>query len=184
MNNPALKALYVSNGIFVFAGAMLVPLYAIFAENIGATILSISALTSVLLIAKVATVIFLQRFGDGFAEKEYLLVAGFIVRAVGWIGLLFFQTIPALFVAQIILGFGDGLGSPSFRALFATHLDRGKEVKRYSEWELILAAGGSVGALAGGYIVTNYSFETLFVVMSALATVSAIIILTKPRSLL
>lgn len=184
MNNPALKALYISNGIFVFAGAMLVPLYAIFAENIGATILTISALTSVLLIAKVVTVVFLQKFGDGFAEKEYLLVAGFIVRAIGWIGLLFFQTIPTLFAVQIILGFGDGIGSPSFRALFATHLDQGKEVKRYSEWELILAAGGSAGALTGGYLVTNYSFNILFAVMSVLAVFSAIIILVKPRSLL
>jgi len=184
MNNPALKALYISNGIFVFAGAMLVPLYAIFAENIGASIFTISTLASVLLVAKVVTVIFLQKFGDAIAEKEYLLIAGFVVRAIGWIGLLFFQTIPMLFVIQIILGFGDGVGSPSFRALFATHLDNGKEVKRYSEWELILAAGGSIGALAGGYIVTNYSFEILFVVMSVLAIISSIVVLTKPRSLL
>lgn len=184
MNNPALKALYISNGIFVFAGAMLVPLYAIFAEDIGATIFIISALTSVLLIAKVVTVFFLQKFGDGFAEKEYLLIGGFVVRAIGWIGLLFFQTIPALFVMQVILGFGDGVGSPSFRALFATHLDSGKEVRRYSEWELILATGGSIGALTGGYIVTNFGFETLFVLMSGLAVISAIVILLKPRSLL
>ena len=184
MNNLALRALYVSNGTFVFAGAMLVPLYAIFAEELWATIFIISALTTVLLIAKVVTVLFLQKFGDGFAEKVYLLIAGFVVRVIGWLGLLFFQSIPALFVMQVILGFGDGVGSPSFRALFATHLDKGKEVRRYSEWELVLATGGSIGALTGGYIVTNFGFETLFVLMSGLASVSTVVVLLKPCSLL
>ena len=184
MNVNALKILYVSNGVFVFAGAMLVPLYALFAESVGADMLTISVLAATMLISKVLATISIRWLGDSVAETEYLLILGFLLRALGWLVLLFFPIVFGLFVAQIIIGFGDGVGSPTFRAIFATHLDSGTEVRRYSEWELILATAGAVGAIVGGYIVTMFGFSTLLVFMSALALVSIVTVLLQSRTLL
>lgn len=183
MNN-ALKILYASNGLFVFAGSMLVPLYALFAESVGASIFIVSALAATQLLSKLVTTIFLRFVGDEVKEKEYLLVMGFILRAFGWIGLIFFPILAGLFIVQIILGVGDGLGSPAFRAMFATHLDAGHEVKRYSDWELILGFAGATGALVGGYVVTTFGFPILFAAMSAIAIASALLVLAQPRRLL
>ena len=182
--NTALKVLYASNGLFVFAGSMLVPLYALFEESVGASIFIVSTLAATQLASKLVTTIFLRFVGDGIKEKEYLLIIGFILRAFGWVGLIFSPSLAGLFIVQIILGVGDGMGSPAFRAMFATHLDVGHEVKRYSDWELILGFAGATGALLGGYIVTMFGFLTLFALMSILAIISAVIVLVQPRKLL
>jgi len=184
MHNTALRVLYITNGLFVFAGAMLVPLYAIYAENIGATIFLISALATVLLVSKFFATLAIRTLGDTFAQTEYLLIAGMLLRAVSWILLIFIPTIPGLFIVQVIFGVGDGVGSPAFRALFARHLEASQGVRRYSEWELITAASGAIGALAGGYVVTVYGFPVLLAVMATIAIFTAIALLLQPRSLL
>ena len=184
MNNSALKILYLFNGIFVFAAAMLTPIYAIFAEDIGATIFQISLLAFVFLSAKVLFTFLVKKFGDSLVEKEYLLLAGFIFRAIAWLSLAFVGSLIPLFVIQVLLGVGEAFGNPSFNAIFAEHLDKGKHIEEYAEWGIINSIAAAVGTLIGGAVVTVFSFQILFLAMSVLAIVSFIGIYTQPRSLL
>jgi len=183
MNNAALQVLYISNGVFVFAGALLVPFYALFAENVGASLVTVGALSSVLFISKLFGLIVVRICGDKIIRKEWMVAIGFLLRASGWLGLVFLPTIPGLFMMQIVLGFGDGIGSPAFRALFAMHLDRGHEVFRYSNWEIILTAAAATSAMAGGFIISHFGFSALFISMSILAIAATILLLMQSRHL-
>ncbi|MFZ2882781.1 MAG: hypothetical protein WA019_06940, partial [Candidatus Moraniibacteriota bacterium] len=84
MKNNALKILFIYNGIFVFASGLLGPLYAIFVGTIDKNIISISISWSVFLLSTTLSMLFLRNYGDKVREKEYFLLAGFLIRALVW----------------------------------------------------------------------------------------------------
>ena len=184
VKNRALKAIYIYNGIFVFAGSLLGPLYAVYVGLIDRDILAISFTWTAFLLSTVAFTFIISRVGDGVREKEYLMIGGFAVRAVVWYLYIFVASIPQLILLQIFLGFGEALGTPSFKAIFAEHLDKGKQIKEYADWELVARTVTGGGTLAGGFVASKFGFPWLFASMSILAVVAFIGILFQPRKLL
>lgn len=184
MKNRALKTLYLYNGIFVFAGSLLGPLYAVYVGMIDRNILSISFTWAAFLLATLVFTYAISRFGDGIREKEYLLLGGFAVRAVAWYLYIFVATIPHLIFLQIFLGLGEALGTPAFQAIFAAHLDKGRQIKEYADWKLVSTGVTGGGTLAGGFIASEFGFPVLFASMSVFAVFAFIGVLFQPRKLL
>lgn len=163
---------------------MLAPIYAFFAEDIGASIFVVSALATVFLISKLIFSLVVRKFGDTFKEKEYLLILGYLIRSIAWFSLVFVDSIFILFVVQAILGLGEAVGSPAFNAIFAKHLDGGKQIKEYAEYGIVGTLSTAIGTITGGYIVTQFGFTPVFIIMGTLAIVSSFGIFFKPRDLL
>ncbi len=184
MKNNALKTLFIFNGIFVFAGALLGPMYAIFVESIDPSIFSVSISWSAFLLSTTIFMIIIRKYGDSVFEKEYLLLWGYLVRAVAWFSFPFISTIMVLIFLQILLGLGEALGTPSFDTIFAQHIDKGREIKEYAEWKLISNVGGAIAIIIGGFIVNYFGFNFLFFLMGFLALISFLGIFLKPRDLL
>lgn len=184
MGNRALKTLFIFNGIFVFAGSLLGPLYAVFVETFEKNILSVSLSWAAFLVSSTAFMIIMRKKADSILEKEYLLLAGYFVRAIVWLIFPSITTVFALIFLQIMLGLGEALGTPSFEAMFAKHLDNGKEIKNYTDWKLLSNILGAFGVLLGGVIVNWLGFNVLFYLMSFLSLISFVGILIKPRRLL
>ncbi len=182
--NNSLKILFIFNGIFVFAAMLLGPLYAVYVETIDANVLSISITWSVFLASATFFTLIVQRKGDTLKEKEYLLMAGFLIRGISWFLFIFAGNILHLIFIQILIGLGEALGSPSFDAIFAEHLDEGIQIKEYSTWKLIVNGSNAVAAIVGGLIVSFFGFTTLFAIMSILAITSFLGVLFQPRNVL
>ena len=180
MNNRALKLLFFCNGIFVLAGSLLGPLYAVYVEKLGKGILTISTSWAVFLFSTTIFMFIISRIGDGF-RKDYLLMAGFLLRAAIWFSFIFISSIPELIFLQILLGLGEALGTPAFEAVFAEHLDKDKPIEEYADWQLIQNIIMALGVLVGGFIVNGYGFKYLFFFMSFLAVVSFFGVLFKPK---
>ncbi len=184
MNNKSLKILFIYNGVFVFAGSLFGPLYAVYVGLLDKNILSVSLTWSVFLIATVIFTFIISRIGDRIKEKEYLLMAGFLVRALAWLLFIYATNIYHLIFLQILLGLGEAFGTPAFDAIFAEHLDSGKHVEEYSDWKLVLNVTTGVGTIIGGIIATKLGFQWLFIAMSILAIISFFGVLVQPRKLL
>lgn len=184
MKNSALKILFIYNGIFVFAAGLLGPLYALFVGTIDKNILSVSLSWSAFLISTTISMLLLRKFGDELKEKEYLLLAGFLFRALAWFAFPFISTISALILLQILLGIGEALGSPAFDAIFAEHLDDGFHIREYTDWKLIANIASAVAIIIGGIIIKYCGFSALFFSMGSLALISFFGVLLRPRNLL
>jgi len=184
VGNKALQTLYIFNGIFVLAAWALIPIYALFAEEIGANLFTVSVLAAVLFASRALFVLLVRFFGDDICEKEYMLLAGFLVRALAWAALIFADSVVWLFVIQIFMGFGHAVGTPAFSALFARHLDKGREIEEFADWQIVSQLMAGVGSFTGGVVVTYFGFDTLFMIMSVLAFISFFGVLLKPRDLL
>jgi MFS family permease len=184
MKNNALKSLFIYNGIFVMAAAMLGPLYAIYVVKFVDGVTAISISWAAFLVSTSIFTYLVSKKGNEIKEKEYLLLAGYIIRILSWIALIFVHNLWSLVMVQILLGLGESLGTPSFNALFADHLDKNKYIKEYSDWSLVANLTSAAGILAGGFIVSNFGFKALFILMAGLSLISFFGILFKPRKLL
>lgn len=184
MENKALQTLFLYNGIFVFAASLLGPLYAVFVETIDKSISSISLSWAAFLLSGTFFMLLVRKYGDRILETEYLLLAGFLVRAIAWFSFPFISTISMLILLQILLGLGEALGSPAYETLFAKHLDKNHNIEEYSDWKLIVNFSNAFAILLGGYIIEMYGFTPLFILMGGLALLSFMGILVKPRRLL
>jgi len=184
MKNKALETLFIFNGIFVFAASLLGPLYAVFVETIDTDIVSVSLSWSVFLISTTLFMLIVRKYGDLIKEKEYLLMAGYLIRAIVWFVFPSISTIMMLVFLQALLGLGESLGTPAYDAIFAEHLDKNKHIKEYANWKLISNMVGAVAVIMGGFLVKELGFSALFYLMGSLAIVSLIGIWIKPRELL
>jgi len=184
MLNKSLKTLFIFNGIFVFAGSLLGPLYALYVGTFDKNILSVSVTWASFLAATFIFTLIISKLGDKAKEKEYLLMAGFLVRAVAWFMFIFAVNIFHFVFLQVLLGLGEALGTPAFDSIFAEHLDSDKHIKEYSDWKLIVNGTTAVGTIIGGLVVATFGFGLLFAAMSGLAAVSFLGVLIQPRKLL
>lgn len=184
MNNRSLKVLFLANGIFCFAGSLLGPLYAVFVEKLDKNILSVSLTWAVFLISTSLFTYVISRLGDRIKEKEYLLMAGFLIRGLVWGLFIFTNSVWMLIGMQFLLGLGEALGSPAFDCIFAEHLDKNKQIREYSDWRLIINLTAAGGTILGGFLVVNFGFNILFLIMSLLALMVFIFVWRQPRKVL
>ncbi|MFA4872869.1 MAG: MFS transporter [Patescibacteria group bacterium] len=183
MKNKSLQALLVFNSIFVFASGLLGPLYVLFAQKIDSNIFSISVSWAVYLAATTIFMIFIRKYGDRVQEKKYLLVSGYLVRAIVWFSFPFISTFSALILLQILLGVGEALGTPAYDTIFASHLDKGKEMEEYTDRKLLVNFSDAIGITVGGFILEKFGFNILFPIMGTLALASSVGILLQPKKL-
>ena len=181
MVNKVLKVLFVYNGIFVLAGSLLGPLYALYVEKLEVGILPVSISWAAFLSATTIVSYLLSKNGDGIKHKRFLLAAGYLIRALSWFSMGLITQIEQLFILQILLGIGEGLGTPAFDAIFAEHLDKNKHIMDYSDWKIISNGVLVAGTLIGGYVVSRFGFQYVLFGMSTLALISFFGILLHPK---
>lgn len=182
--NKTLKTLFTINSIFVFAGALFGPLYAIYVQGFDSKVLAVSASWAVFMVSSTVFMYFTSKYGDKVKEEEYLLAAGFLVRSIAWVGYLFVTNLTGLMMIQIVLGLGEALGTPSWSSIFAKHLDGKRGIMDYSSWNIVNNLVVAAANVTGGLLVTKFGFNVLFIFMGALAFMSFIGVMITPRKIL
>lgn len=184
MMNKSLRFLFALNSIFVFASSLFGPLYAFYVQGIDDKIIFTSFSWAVFMFSSTIFMYFVSKYGDRVKEQEYLLAAGFLVRSFAWFGYVFVSNITGLMILQVVLGFGEALGTPSWNAIFAKHLDKKEEIRDYSYWNIVNNLMVAVATVVGGFFVTYFGFNLMFVVMGILAFICFLGVLSIPRKVL
>lgn len=168
------KILLYSNNLWVFGEGMLGPLFAVFAERLGGSILDISWAWSIYLIVTGVLVIAIGKISDVKFSKEKLMVAGSVLNAIFTFGYIFVSSPLQLFFVEAGLGVGAALSSATWSALFAEHGDtrRAGYIWGLAGGQAQLTMG--VAIIIGGFIVNHFSFTVLFVAMGIIQSLAAI----------
>jgi len=157
-----------------FAESMLVPVYAVFTEKVGGSILDAGIAFASFSIATGIIVAVVGTRPWFAAHIKRFLILGFLGSALCDLSYVFVQNRWQLFAAQIVAGLATGLIEPAWDALFTEDIEH-SSAQRWSIW-----AGGThlvtgLAALAGGLIVAYGSFEILFITMGVIDTIAILV---------
>jgi MFS family permease len=183
-NNQALKTLFLYNSIFVFANNLLGPLYTVYIQKFDINVFSISSVWATFIFFTTVFTFLLAKIGDRIKEKEYFLMVGFLIRALGWLLYLFAHNILFIIIIQIVLALGEAFGSPAFDAIFSEHVDKNFRMSEYSNWRIIYNLSMVLATIIGGFVVYKFGFTPLFLSVSGISLFCFFGVLTKPRDLL
>ncbi|MBI4193283.1 MAG: MFS transporter [Candidatus Colwellbacteria bacterium] len=182
--NRALRVLIITNSIILLASALLGPIYAVFVEKVGGSLLDASWAGGIYAFVAGITVLFSGRMVDRVKESELIIVAGYTVMGFGFLSYVLVDSVSALFATQVLIGLGAAIYAPAFDALYSKHLDSHKSGVEWGAWESVTYLTVAIGAVLGGLVVTEFGFNALFATMAALSFGSALFIWRLPRRVL
>lgn len=158
------KILLWSSNLWLLGDGLLGPLFAIFAGGIGGDIFDITAAWAIFMIVTGVLTIQVGKLGDRIGH-EYLLLLGYALNTVFTFSFLLIETPAHLFLVQAGLGVSLALANPTWYALYDKYSTSNKDgyIWGVANGHGNIATG--VAAMAGGFIVTKFSFDTLFIIM-------------------
>lgn len=169
------KYLLYGGNIWYFAEGMFGPLFVVFTERIGGDLLNISWAWAVYLFFSGASIIVIGKISDRI-NKEWTLMAGYILNAALTFCYLFIDSPTQLLFLQAALGFASALATPTWDAIYDEH--SGDGTRDGVSWGIAdgtpdLVVGAAI--LIGSLIVAKFSFAALFITMGVLQVVSVIV---------
>lgn len=179
--NKALRILLITNAMILISAAMIAPIYALFVEKIGGDLLDASFAGGAMALAAGCTVLVSGRISDRVKRPEIIVSLGYIAMGVGFLLYTVVDSIWFLLCIQVLIGFGEALYSPPFDALYSRHLTVKKAGREWGAWESMNYFSIAIGAVLGGFIVTQFGFIMLFMIMAGMCFLSGFYIYFLPR---
>ncbi|MDC0506083.1 MFS transporter [Candidatus Gracilibacteria bacterium] len=170
----SLRVLLITNGLVLLAGAMLGPIYAIFVGGIGGDLMDASIAGGLFALSAGITSLVFGRIADGIKTKKSVLALGYLIMGVGFFLYLGVDSISKLFAVQILIGLGEAIYSPAFDALYSESTHKKQSGYEWGLWECLNYFSMALGAFLGGIIVTQFSFDAIFITMGSFCLCSSI----------
>ena len=174
--NKHIRILLYGSNIWYFGEGMLGPLFAVFAQRIGGDIFSITWAWAIYMIVTGILVISIGKFTENKSAntKAKFIVSGYALNTIFTFGYLLVSAPWHLFIVQAGLGIAVALVTPTWNALYAKYED-----KKHDTYEWGLASGEAqiiigIAIIIGGWIVSYYSFTTLFIIMGFIQVVATL----------
>ena len=182
--NKALRILLLTNGMILIAGAMLGPIYALFVEKIGGDLLDASFTGGIFALVAGFTTLIAGRYADKIKENELIVVFGYLIMGLGFLLYTTVKSIWFLFFVQALIGFSEAVYAPAFDAIYSKQIIKDHVGRAWGVWEALNYFSSAIGMVMGGFIVYQFGFNTLFIMMAGLCFSSAIYIYFLPREIL
>jgi MFS family permease len=182
--NKSLKILLITNGLVLLAAAMLGPIYALFVEEIGGSIIDAGLTGGIFALAAGITTIVSGIYADRIKENELIIVFGYLILGLGFFLYTKVNSILSLFLIQALIGFGEAIYVPAFDQIYTKHMEKGTRGRVWGLWEGINYFTAALGSAVGGFLAYKFGFDILFYIMSGISVITAFYILLLPRKLL
>ena len=170
-----LKILLMASAFSVLAGGLFGPIYAIFVEEIGGDLLTAGAAYSIFAIASGVLIFLISRWEDHVKHQENLVILGYGLGCIGFLGYIFIRNPLDLFIVQIIFGFSEAIATPAYDGMYSRFLDKGKFASQWGLWDSMYYIVSGFAGLVGGYLALVYGFKFIFVIMFGLSLIGLFI---------
>ncbi len=113
------------------------------------------------------------------SEKDdyFVLVVGMFITSLVPLAFVFAKTPMHLYVLQAIKGLSLGVVLSAWNAIFTRHIDKGKEATQWGLDSTALGLSAGLSGIVGGWLVTKYGFDIVFVLVSVLGMLGSGILL-------
>lgn len=155
---------------------LLSPIYALYVLDINGDEFIAGASWSLYLITAGLIMLLFSKKEDLAKSHKPFLVSGYFIAALSTFMYLIINSVPQLFILQIVHAVGIGLLTPSLRAAY-TQLQDSKQ--KAHEWALFdggLFVLQGIAAFIGGTLLSLFGFTSLFIFMGSIQLLSALFV--------
>ena len=157
--NRARHAYLIINSLVMLSTFMLVPIYALFINSMGGSVLHVSIIVSVFYLTASLGSLSINRLIGKLNCNKRLLTVGYLMIGLGYFSLIFAFSFWHLILIQIFLGLADAIIYPSFDALFANNINKAEEQAEWGSFESVRYFTMFAGAIVGGIVVNWAGFD-------------------------
>ncbi len=166
--NIFLRSLVFINSINILADYLLIPIFALFANQISGNPEFAGILFSIQFISSAFCGLIIIKTKDTVGLNNRLLEINYLMKSAAWLLLAFSQNIPTLIIAQLIIGAASAIGGAAYQSLISEHLDKGRHVSDWGILQLLQNIAVAMGSILSGFIFSQFGFTYLFVIMAGL----------------
>lgn len=164
----------LSASILIHSGVnFLAPIFAIYIKDIGGTLLNAGIALGIYSIFK-GSLFFILKKIEVFSKKQ-MIVIGYMIMCIGYLLYLWAYNPYHVYVIQAILAIGETVITPSWSAVIALSLTKGRERKIYSDFYGYRSFFEGTAAITGAIFAVNFGFTAVFILMSMMAFSASII---------
>jgi MFS family permease len=171
-----------ANGAAVFGIRIsLVPLFVVEGLRSSPAIAGISL--SVFAVGNAAVLMVSGKLSDSVGRKP-MAIAGLAVSAVGTVCIGFSSDVPLFMAASLVAGVGAGLLNPPQNAVVADVIGaKAKGGPVLAAFQMVTDLGAITGPLLAGVLADQFSYQTAFLMTSALFVIALGVWLVAPETL-
>lgn len=173
----AIKILLIIGYLWLVWDGLLGPLYAIFAERVGGDIFNVAGPYAVYAIVTGILHVVMGKLADKTRKAKKLMLAGYILACVATFGYLLVFNVATLYVLEFIFGLANAMTSSTWDGLYSKSIKDGNLVTMWSFVEAGYGIMYGLSAIAGGFIVTYFSFEILFIIQGIVMAIAVVLII-------
>ena len=160
------KMLLLASFTGTFAEGMLLPLWAVFTDRVGGSMLDAGLGYAIFSIATGLAVMLVGRTKLFEKNPHWFLFWGFLCAGVCDLLYLLVSSRYELFAVQALIGISIGIANPAWDALYCDDEDDEKSsASRWSFWTGGISFVSGLSAVFGSLIVRYYGFHSMFVLM-------------------
>ena len=168
--------LLLSCSILIHGGInLLAPIYALFIKNIGGSLIDASATIGCYAILKGVFYFLFRKLDDKRFSKKFMISFGYFLFFVSYLGYLFATKTVHIFFIQGLLAFAEVVINPSWSAVIAVSLTKGKERNIYSDFYGYRSIFEGLAAISGGLLAFYLGYNTLFILMACFALTASLL---------
>ncbi len=150
-----------------FAETMLVPFWAFLTNRVGGSILDAGIGFAIFSLITGIAVVTIGQTKWYERNVNWMVFWGFLVGGAGDFIYILVRNKYQLFANQALIGLAVGFLNPAWDTLFTENKDESSS-KKWSFWNGGINFITGVSALAGGFVVAKYGFNTLFITMGVI----------------
>lgn len=164
--------------ILIHSGAnLLAPIYALFIEKIGGTLLDASISLGIYAIFKGAFYFGMSQINESRLSRKTMMFFGYAIMGLGYTGYFIAERPLDVFIIQGVVSLGETIINPSWSAVIASSLQKGKERNIYSNFYGYRSFFEGLTAIIGGLFAVKFGFNVLFGAMTLFALSSGVLAL-------
>ncbi len=145
---------------------LLAPIYALFIKNIGGTLIDASATIGAYAILKGILYFLFRKQDYGLFSRKFMISGGYFLFGVAYVCYIFANNTVHIFAIQSLLAFAEVIINPSWSAVIANALTKGKERGIYSDFYGYRSIFEGLAAISGGLLAVYLGFNALFLLMA------------------
>lgn len=180
--NKFIKYLILSDLAFWTGWGLLTPIFAIFIVNNikGGSAFVVGMASAAFWLTRSLFRVPIGMLVDAYpSEKDdyFVMIAGFFIASLVPFGYIFASVPWHVYFLQACYGLGLAMSYSGWTGIFTRHIDHGRESTEWGLNATCIGVGIGLAGAVGGWAVSRFSFESVFIAVGTISFMSVLILL-------